>query len=86
MGEAVQNLCLHMRVQAPHIPSNTDRKNTLNHMSHWWHFGTAAFLVVVYALKPDEPDRIVYLFAATFAVIHGAAEKVINYMKSQTAE
>jgi hypothetical protein len=52
-------------------------------MSHWWHFGMAALCVVLYAFGGDHPDRIVYLFAATFAVIHGAAEKVVNYMKSQ---
>lgn len=54
-------------------------------MSHWWHFGTAIFLVVLYGVNGDNPDRIVYLFAATFAVIHGAAEKVINHMKAQNS-
>ena len=50
--------------------------------SHWWHFGIAVFMVLMYALNLASTDRIVWLFAAAFAVTHGAAEKVINYIKA----
>lgn len=51
--------------------------------SHWGYLAGAVFWIVIYGLSADNPDRIVFLFAATFAVIHGAAEKVINHMEAQ---
>jgi len=63
-----------------HIPLKAEPRVDREYL---WNFGVGLFMYVMYFVNPENPDRIVWLFAAAFCVIHGVGNKVISHVKAE---
>lgn len=54
--------------------------------SYYYGIFMAVAMVIFYLMKEEDSNRIMYLFAATWFVIHAVGEKIVSILKPKTEE